>query len=145
MCTSKILTDLCFTKQKIKTKNGFVRVRLQCFSSESVLIKHKENCLRINGKQSVKLEKGIIEFESYFKQIPNPFKIYADFECNLKNVECDEGSYTKYIKITFLEVLLIKLFVLTIGLLSQLLFIEVKMQLMNLLKQFLRSINIAEK
>ena len=26
MCTSKILTDLCFTKQKIKTKNTFVRV-----------------------------------------------------------------------------------------------------------------------
>ena len=26
MCTSKILTDLCFTKQKIKTKNGFVEV-----------------------------------------------------------------------------------------------------------------------
>ena len=24
MCTSKILTDLCFTKQKIKAKNGFV-------------------------------------------------------------------------------------------------------------------------
>ena len=26
MCTSKISTDLCFTKQKLKTKNGFVRV-----------------------------------------------------------------------------------------------------------------------
>ena len=26
MCTLKILTDLCFTKQKIKIKNGFVRV-----------------------------------------------------------------------------------------------------------------------
>ena len=26
MCTSKILTDLYFTKQKIKTKNGFVEV-----------------------------------------------------------------------------------------------------------------------
>ena len=26
MCTSKILTDLCFTKQKIKTKNDFVKV-----------------------------------------------------------------------------------------------------------------------
>ena len=25
-CTSKILTDLCFPKQKIKTKNGFVKV-----------------------------------------------------------------------------------------------------------------------
>ena len=24
MCISKTLTDLCFTKQKIKTKNGFV-------------------------------------------------------------------------------------------------------------------------
>ena len=26
MCTLKVLTDLCFTKQKIKTKNGFVKV-----------------------------------------------------------------------------------------------------------------------
>ena len=26
MCTSKILTDLCFTKQKIETKIGFVEV-----------------------------------------------------------------------------------------------------------------------
>ena len=26
MRTLKILTDLCFTKQEIKTKNGFVRV-----------------------------------------------------------------------------------------------------------------------
>ena len=26
MCTSKILTDLYLTKQKIKTRNGFVRV-----------------------------------------------------------------------------------------------------------------------
>ena len=41
------------------------------------------------------LEKGIIEFENYFKQIPFPFKIYADFECNLRNVECCEDSYTK--------------------------------------------------
>ena len=59
------------------------------------MIKHKENCLSINGKQSVKLEKGIIKFENYFKQIPVPFKIYADFECNLKSAECNEGSYTK--------------------------------------------------
>ena len=60
-----------------------------------MLIKHKENCLSINGKQSVKLEKAKIKFENYFKQIPVPFKIYADFECNLNSVECDEGSYTK--------------------------------------------------
>ena len=54
-----------------------------------MLIKHKENCLSINGKQLVKLEKGIIKFENYFKQIPVPFQIYADFECNLKSVECN--------------------------------------------------------
>ena len=53
-----------------------------------MLIKHKENCLSINGKQSVKLEKGIIEFKNYFKQIPVPFKIYADFDCNLRGAEC---------------------------------------------------------
>ena len=100
--------------------------------------------MSINGKQSVKLEKRIIEFENHFKQIPVPFKIYADFECNLRGVECYESSYTQK-NITFLVVLLIKLFALMIDLLSKLLFIEAKMQLMNLLKQFFRRINIAEK
>ena len=59
------------------------------------MIKHKEHCLSINGKQSVKLEGGIIKFENYFKQIPVPFKIYVDFECSFKKVKCNEGSYTK--------------------------------------------------
>ena len=110
-----------------------------------MLIKHKENCLSTNGKQSVKLEKGTIKSENYFKQIPVPFIIYADFKCNLKSVKCKEGTYTKNIKITFLVVLLIKLIALMIDLLNQQLFIEVKMQLMNLSRQFLKSINIAEK
>ena len=63
-----------FHKTKNKNKKWFCRSCLQCFSRESVLIKHKENCLSINDKLSVKLEKGIIEFENYFKQIPVPFK-----------------------------------------------------------------------
>ena len=93
-----------FHKTKNKNKKWFCRSCLQCFSSENVLIKHKENCLSINGKQSVKLEEGIIKFENYFKQIPVPFKIYADFECNLRDVESYEVSYIKNIKITFLVV-----------------------------------------
>ena len=133
-----------FHKTKNKNKKWFCRSYLQCFSSEIVLIKHKEICLSIIGKQSVKLEKGIIEFENYFKQIRVPFKIYADFECNLRDVESYEVSYIKNIKITFLIVWLTKLFVLMIDLLSQLFLIEVKMQLMNLLKQFLKSINIVK-
>ena len=67
---------------------------LQCFSSEKVLIKHKEDCLSINGVQSVNIEEGIIEFENYFQQLPPPFKIYADFECNLIDVAIYEDSYT---------------------------------------------------
>ena len=92
-----------FHKTKNKNKKWFFRSCLQCFSSESMLIKHKENGLNINGKQSVKLEKGIIEFKNYFKQIPVPFKIYADFECNLKSVEV---LMHKNIKTTFLVVFL---------------------------------------
>ena len=49
MCISKILTDLCIIRQKIRIKNSFRKCCLQCFSSERVLIKHKEAGLRING------------------------------------------------------------------------------------------------
>ena len=56
-----------FHKTKRKNKKWFCRSCLQCFSSESVfLIKNKENCLSINGKQSVKLEKEITEFKIFF-------------------------------------------------------------------------------
>ena len=84
-----------FYRTKSKNKKWFCRSCLQCFSSKSVLIKHKENCLSINGKQSVKLEKGIIKFENYLKQIPVLFKIYPDFEPNLRSAKIYEGSYTK--------------------------------------------------
>ena len=60
-----------------------------------MLIKHKEDCFSISGQQSINLEKGTSEFKNYFKQLPVPFKIYADFEYNLKNVECYEGTYAK--------------------------------------------------
>ena len=67
------------------------RVVYSVFCSKNV----KEFCLSINGAQSVRLGKGSTEFKNYFKQIPVPFKIYADFECNLKSVESYEGSYSK--------------------------------------------------
>ena len=134
-----------FHKTKNEDKKWFCRNCVQCFSSESVMIKHKEDCLSINGKQSVNLEKEIIELENYFKQLPVPFKIYADFECNLRDVEIYEGSYTKNIMNMFLVVMLTKLFVLMIDLVSQLLFLKVKMLLMNLLKQFLKNISIVKK
>ena len=60
-----------------------------------MLTEHKKVCLSINGAKSVRLEKGTIEFKNYFKQMPVPFKIYADFECNLEGVESYESSYSK--------------------------------------------------
>ena len=91
-----------FHKTKNKNKKWFCNSCLQCFSSENMLIKHKKICLSINGKQSVKLEEGIIKFKNYFKQIPFLFKIYADFECNLKYVKCSyTGKYQDHIPCSF--------------------------------------------
>ena len=95
------------------------------------MIKQEEDCLTINGTQSVDVEERIIKFENYSRQLPVPFKIYADFECNLQDTEIYEISCTKNIMIMSLVVMRIRLSVLMIYLVSRLLFIEVKMLLMN--------------
>ena len=59
----KDFNTFMFHKTKNKNKKWFCRSCLQCFSNKNVLIKHNEDCLSINGKQSVNLVKGIIEFE----------------------------------------------------------------------------------
>ena len=84
-----------FSKTKIKIKKYFYKSWLQCFSSKKVLDNHKEVCLSVNGTQSVKLEKGIIEFKNCFRQISIPLKIYADVGCILKGAESNEGSCTE--------------------------------------------------
>ena len=45
--------------------------------------------------ESVDVEEGIIEFENYSRQLLVPFKIYANFDCNLQDTEIYEGSCTK--------------------------------------------------
>ena len=110
-----------FHKTKNKNIKYFFKRCLQCFSSQNVLTEHKEVCLRINGAQSVILEKETTEFKNYFKQIPIPFKFYADFECNfkMKVLKVIKVVTQKYIKTTFLVVLLTSLFLLMINLPSQ--------------------------
>ena len=98
-----------FHKTKNKNKKYFCKSCLQCFSSINVLTEHKNVCLSINGAQSVRLENGTIEFKNYFKQMPVPFKIYADFECNLESAESYEGSYSRSIKTIFIIVFLTNL------------------------------------
>ena len=89
-----------FNKTKYKGKKYFCKNCLHCFSSKKILNEHKEDCLVINGKQSVTLESEFISFKIYSKQIPVPFKIYAGFECVLKKVDgyigcSSNSSYTR--------------------------------------------------
>ena len=80
-CTLKILTNLCFIKQKLKIKdfNMFL----------------KDFNMYIKDFKKFMFHKTKTKNKKWFKQLPVPFKIYADFECNLKNVVCYEGTYTK--------------------------------------------------
>ena len=51
--------------------------------------------MSINGAQSIKLEKGTIEFKKFLKQVQVPFRIYPDFECVLNSIESYEGFAQK--------------------------------------------------
>ena len=64
----KDFNTFMFHKTKNKNKKWFCKSCLQCFSNEEVMIKHKEDCLSINGVQSVDVEEGITKFENYSKQ-----------------------------------------------------------------------------
>ena len=83
-------------KTKNKNKKHFCKCFLQCFSSEKILTKHKENCLIINGKQSVKLKGGLIKFKNQFKEFAISPKIYAGFEAVLKGVNSSDKNNSSY-------------------------------------------------
>ena len=79
-----------------------------------------------NGK-TVKLKCGSIKFNYHFKQLAEPFKIYSDFECNVKGVRgSDRNNNTLNIKHIFWVVLLTKLFVVMANSASQLFLTEEK-------------------
>ena len=79
MSISNILTDSCATKQKIRIKNSFPSIVYHVSVVKEFLIENKPTCLKINGKQTVKLKSGLIKFRNYFKQLSLPFKVYAEF------------------------------------------------------------------
>ena len=101
-----------YNQSKHKEKKHFCMFCLQCFSSESILVKHANNCLMINGKQAINMPKqgdNILKFNNFHKQLPVPFVIYADFEAITKKVQdCkqnkemekdkDKRSYTEAYK-----------------------------------------------
>ena len=98
MFISQILIDLCPVRQRIRIKKYFSRYCLQCFSSEKVLQEHKNVCLKINGKQIVKLRNGSIKLKNYVKQLAVPFKIFAHFEPALKGFQRNDNNNASYTK-----------------------------------------------
>ena len=69
---------------------------LQNFTSEDVLNKHKELCIKINGTQAAIYDEGIIKFSKYEKLLLVPFRIYADTECSLRKIDYQLSDHTKF-------------------------------------------------
>ena len=101
--------------------------------------------MRINGAQSVKLWERTIELKNLFKQIQVPFKIYFDFECILTSVESYEGSCSKKYQDHVPRSFAYKIVCANDGFSKPIIFTEVKILLINLLKQFLKSMNTVKK
>ena len=105
-----------------------------------------KNKSKNNGGQNVKLEKGFIEFNNFNNMIPVPFKIYADFERLLKEVDSgvhnDCFSYTEkyqdHIRFSFVY----KLVCVDDKYSKDLVFYKEKIQFLNLFRLFLKNMII---
>ena len=91
----KDFNRLMYSKTKHQDRKHFSISCLQNFTTKELLNSHRERCLLINETQAVKYEAGPIKFKNFDKQIPIPFKIYADSECLLKRININKGGYTK--------------------------------------------------
>ena len=79
-----------YNQSKHKERKHFCMYCLQCLSSERVLANHVNNCLTINGVQTINVPKqgeNILKFNNFHKQLPVPFVIYANFEAITKKVQ----------------------------------------------------------
>ena len=90
----KLLTDLCAIRQNVRKKTLPDVVYNILVVKE---FKNKETCLKINGKQTVKLRSGSIKFKNHFQRLAAPFRICPDFKCIVKKAKSsDRGDNTPY-------------------------------------------------
>ena len=93
----KSLNSFMFNKTKNK-KIYFCKCCLQCFSSKKVSTEHRENYLRINGKQSVRLKGSLISFENISNDCLFLLRFMLILSVFLKKVESshkNNDSFTK--------------------------------------------------
>ena len=83
----KYFNKFMHKQTKYNGRKHFCMYCLQCFISDDILIRHKENCSNINGKQqAIKLPEKNSKLKSEnFHKIP--FVIYADFEAITKQIQ----------------------------------------------------------
>ena len=91
-----------YNPSRHKERKYFCMHCLQCFSSESILKKHTNNCSIINGKQAINMPKegeNILKLNNFHKQQVVPFAIYADLEAITRKFQgCkpnDDKSHTE--------------------------------------------------
>ena len=95
----KDFNRMMYNKTKSHHKNHFCMHCLQCFSTEEMLSKHKENFMFIDGQQAVKMPKkgNKVQFQNFHKQVPVPFVLYAVFEAiTEKSDSCLPDSNKSY-------------------------------------------------
>ena len=96
----KDFNKFMYNQTKHHERKHFCMHCLQCFSSERVLYNHKDNCIKINGTQAVKMptkDNNILQFNNNHKQQPVPFVIYADFEAITEKISgCQPNNNKSY-------------------------------------------------
>ena len=87
--------------QITKSKDGKIFICKRCFThftKEELLEKHIKYCSN-NQTVSVKMPKpkSYLHFKNYYKKIPIPFVVYADFECFTKTINsCNPNPKESY-------------------------------------------------
>ena len=111
------------------------------------MVEHKETCLKVNGKESVKLRSRSIKFENNLKNHLRFILILSVMGKELRLVieKIMLHITLKNIKQILLAVLLTKLFVFVMDSASQLFFTEEKLWFIDSLKQFLETVIITKK
>ena len=96
----KDFNKFMYIQTKHEHRKHFCMHCLQCFSSDRVLINHKDICIQVNGTQAIKMptkDNNILKFNNFHKQQPVPFVIYADFEAITEKIHgCQQEGKKSY-------------------------------------------------
>ena len=96
----KDFNKFMYNQTKHEHRKHFCMHCLQCFSSDRVLINHKDICIQVNGTQAIKMptkDNNTLKFNNFHKQQPVPFVIYADFEAITEKIHgCQQEGKKSY-------------------------------------------------